>query len=108
MYSRTNLFKTLPLRSATAFFLALLLSACTDPTGPVATAPTIDDGTLTDERGPNNGRLLRSGDFMLELTIFETGVPPEYRAWATMAGQPVDPSALDMNVKLTRLGGVVD
>ena len=34
------------------------------------------------ERGPNNGILLTDGDFVVELAIFETGVPPEYRAWS--------------------------
>ena len=63
---------------------------------------------MTDERGPNNGILLRDDDFVLELAIFETGVPPEYRAWATANNQPVDPDELDLNVQLTRLGGVVD
>ena len=28
------------------------------------------------ERGPHRGRLLAAGDFALELTIFEDGVPP--------------------------------
>lgn len=108
MYSRIKLFKTLRLPSVAAVFVTLMLSACADSTDPVTTESAIDDGTLTDERGPNNGRLLRSGDFMLELAIFETGVPPEYRAWATMAGEPADPTAVDLNVQLTRLGGVVD
>jgi membrane fusion protein, heavy metal efflux system len=108
MYSRKNLFKTPPLTTIAAVFITLLLSACTDSTDTDATTSAVDDGTLIDERGPNNGRLLRSGDFMLELAIFETGVPPEYRAWASVAGQPVDPAAVDLNVKLTRLGGVVD
>lgn len=27
------------------------------------------------ERGPNNGRLLRDGDFALEVTIYETNAP---------------------------------
>ncbi|WP_294130286.1 efflux RND transporter periplasmic adaptor subunit [Pseudohongiella sp.] len=63
---------------------------------------------MTDERGPNNGILLRDDDFVLELAIFETGVPPEYRAWATVNNQPVDPDELDLNVQLSRLGGAVD
>ena len=29
------------------------------------------------EKGPHRGRMLRQGDFALELSIFETGVPPE-------------------------------
>jgi cobalt-zinc-cadmium efflux system membrane fusion protein len=60
------------------------------------------------ERGPNNGRLLRDGEFALELAIFETGVPPEFRAWATRGGEPVDPEAVELAVDLTRLGNRVD
>jgi cobalt-zinc-cadmium efflux system membrane fusion protein len=60
------------------------------------------------ERGPNNGILLRDGDFVLELAIFETGVPPEYRAWITNAGEPVSPNNVDLEVRLIRLGNVVD
>ena len=60
------------------------------------------------EKGPHRGRMLRDGDFALELSIFETGVPPEFRVWLTKAGQPIDPKSVDLNVKLTRLGNVVD
>jgi len=65
-------------------------------------------GEAQEERGPNDGRLLRDGDFALELAIFEEGVPPEYRAWATRAGQPVDPAAVRLVVELTRIGASVD
>jgi len=60
------------------------------------------------EKGPRNGRLLKDGDFILELAIFETGVPPEFRAWATKKGQALSPNDVDLNIKLTRLGGTVD
>lgn len=60
------------------------------------------------ERGPHRGRLLRDGDFALEVTIFETGVPPEFRLYAYRADQPLAPSAVDARIELTRLGGVVD
>ncbi|MFC0116459.1 efflux RND transporter periplasmic adaptor subunit [Pseudoalteromonas xiamenensis] len=60
------------------------------------------------EKGPHRGRMLRDGEFALELAIFETGVPPEFRVWLTNRGQPIDPKAVDLNVKLTRLGNVVD
>jgi cobalt-zinc-cadmium efflux system membrane fusion protein len=56
------------------------------------------------ERGPNNGRMLRDGSFAIELAIFETGVPPEFRAWATDEGKPINPSAVDLTVTLSRLG----
>ena len=61
-----------------------------------------------DERGPNNGRLLRDGDLVVELAIFETGVPPEFRAWVTDGGEPLAPSSVDLSVRLTRLGNQID
>jgi cobalt-zinc-cadmium efflux system membrane fusion protein len=60
------------------------------------------------ERGPHGGRLLRDGGFALELAIFESGVPPEFRAWATSGGKPIDPKHVDLRVRLTRLGNRVD
>ncbi len=58
--------------------------------------------------GPNGSRLLTSGAFALELGIFEQGIPPEFRAWATQDGDAVDPSDFTLSVTLTRLGGRVD
>ncbi|MBL4942518.1 MAG: HlyD family efflux transporter periplasmic adaptor subunit [Colwellia sp.] len=60
------------------------------------------------EKGPNRGRMLRKDDFSIELAIVETGVPPEFRVWATTDGKAIDPSKVDLNVKLTRLGDGID
>lgn len=90
-----------------ALLLVLFLAGCWDAEEPTV-ADAAQEAALTDERGPNNGRLLRDGDFTLELAIFETGVPPEYRAWATVNGVPVAPADVNLNVQLTRLGGIVD
>mgnify|MGYP000209277683 FL=1 len=60
------------------------------------------------EKGPHRGRMLRKDNFAIELAIFETGVPPEFRVWATSDGKAVDPSKVDLNVKLTRLGDGID
>ncbi len=59
-------------------------------------------------KGPNRGRLLTDGDFVLELAIFETGVPPEFRVWVTDAGEPVLPQDVSVHATLTRLGDVKD
>ena len=56
------------------------------------------------ERGLHNGRMLRDGDFALEITIFETGVPPEFRVYPYRAGQPLDPDQVDLTIELGRLG----
>jgi len=60
------------------------------------------------EKGPHRGRILRDGDFALELSIFETGVPPEFRAWATKGGNILSPDDLSLKVNLTRLGNKID
>ncbi len=59
-------------------------------------------------KGAHGGRLLTDGDFVLELAIFETGVPPEFRVWTTLGGMPVRPSDVALQVTLSRLGGIKD
>jgi len=59
-------------------------------------------------KGPHGGRLLTSGDFILELSIFETGVPPEFRAWASLDEELLKPDDVELNITLARLGGKVD
>ena len=60
------------------------------------------------ENGPNRGRMLRKNDFAIELAIFETGVPPEFRVWATTGNKAIDPAKVAVNVKLIRLGDGID
>jgi membrane fusion protein, heavy metal efflux system len=60
------------------------------------------------ERGPHRGRMLRDGDFAVEMTIFEDGVEPEFHVYAYRKDKPVAPSEVQLRVELTRLGGRVD
>ncbi len=60
------------------------------------------------QKGAHNGRLLEDGDFVVELAIFEQGVPPEYRAWASVDGKSLKPSDWKLEVQLIRLGGEVN
>lgn len=60
------------------------------------------------ERGPHNGRMLRDGDFALEVTIFEEGVPPEYRVYAYRGDKPIAPRDVDLTIQLKRLDGEVN
>jgi cobalt-zinc-cadmium efflux system membrane fusion protein len=60
------------------------------------------------ERGPHRGRLLRDGDFAVEITIFETGVPPEFRLYAYLDDKPLPTQSWNANVELHRLDGEVD
>jgi len=60
------------------------------------------------ERGPNRGRLLKSGAFALEITIFEAGSPPQFRVFPYVDGTLVDPASLDVTIALGRLDGAID
>jgi cobalt-zinc-cadmium efflux system membrane fusion protein len=84
--------------------LGLTLAACGRSETP---AESSEHGAAVQEvpKGPHNGRLLADGDFVVELAIFEDGVPPEYRAWVTRQGQPVAPEAVQLTVELARLDG---
>lgn len=60
------------------------------------------------ERGPHRGRMLRDGNFAVEVTIFEDGVEPEFHLYAYRDDKPVRPQDVQIAVELTRLGGRVD
>lgn len=64
-----------------------------------------DEGS---ERGPNGGWLFEAGEFGLELTIFETGMPPEFRAYVYQGGKLRDPAGVTLEVQLKRLGNRTD
>ena len=92
-------------QSSLSGMFVLMLAACGGaPPGDMGA--TVQDEAF--ERGPNNGRILRDGDFTIELAVFEAGVPPEFRAWAARGGQALDPRDVDLSVTLTRLGNRVD
>jgi len=60
------------------------------------------------ERGPHRGRMLKKGPLAVEITIFETGVPPQFRVYPTVDGRPVDPAKVGLTIDLARLGGKID
>lgn len=87
-----------------ALALALPLAACgSDP----APAEHGEEGAEA-EKGPNGGRLLKDGDFAVEVTVFETGQEPQFRVYATRGGEPVDPASVQLTMTLRRLGGEVN
>lgn len=59
-------------------------------------------------RGLHGGRMLSDGTFQIEVTIYERGVPPQFRVYAYENGKPLDPADLTLAITLRRLGGRVD
>lgn len=96
-----------PAQAAFALFALLALNAC----GNGDAQPSEGHGEEQAEeyeRGPHRGRMLRDGDFAVEITIFEDGVDPEFRVYPYVSDRPVDPSSVDLEIDLGRLGGQVD
>ena len=96
---------------AAAGFAALMtLTGCGSQNSASGDGDNIHAGAEEAEaaEGPHGGRLLEEGDFALEMTIFESGVPPEYRIYPFLAGEPVDPSRVALTVRLDRLGDEED
>ena len=60
------------------------------------------------ERGPHRGRLLRDGDFALEVTIYEEGPEPLFRLYPYVKDKPVDPRQVQATITLSRLGPKTD
>ncbi len=87
-----------------ALALALPLGACGSDLAPAEHA---EEGAEA-EKGPNGGRLLKDGDFVVEVTVFETGQEPQFRVYATRGGEPVDPGSVELTMTLRRLGGEVN
>jgi len=96
--------KTIIKRRAVALFILAPLAACGS-----SSEPAEEHGEEGEPaKGPHNGRLLKDGDFAVEMTIFEDGVPPQFRVYPTKDGKPVDAKTVQLTVTLKRLGGEVN
>lgn len=55
-------------------------------------------------KGAHGGRLFTQGGYGLEVTIFETGVEPQFRLYTYQDGKPTDPAQSKVRLTLQRLG----
>ncbi len=55
-------------------------------------------------RGPHRGRLFRDGEFSFEVTIYETGVEPQFRFFAYLNDQPIAAKEVIATAIVNRLG----
>jgi membrane fusion protein, heavy metal efflux system len=56
------------------------------------------------KKGPHGGRLFTQDGYGLELTIFETGVEPQFRLYTFKDGKPLDPAQSEVTLAVERLG----
>ena len=89
--------------------IASLLAACGGPDPAPESAENHGAAAAADyERGPHRGRMLRDGDFAIEVTIFESGVPPQFRLYAYQNDKPLNPGEVVSTIELKRLDGEVN
>lgn len=55
-------------------------------------------------KGSKGGKLFTENGFGLEVTIFEDGVPPQFRLYLYQDGKPLAPNAATVSLSLSRLG----
>ncbi|MBL0768128.1 efflux RND transporter periplasmic adaptor subunit [Sphingopyxis sp. DHUNG17] len=94
------------LLGATSAVALVLLVGCGESASDTKEPTAAEAGEY--ERGPHRGRMLRDGDFALEITIFEDGVDPEFRVYAYRNDKPLKPSEVKLTMELGRLGGKID
>lgn len=91
--------------AASLMALAVGVSAC----GQGAPAERAEgEAAAAYERGPHRGRMLRDGDFALEVTIYEEGPEPLFRLYPYLKDKPVDPRQVQATITLSRLGPKTD
>ncbi len=56
-----------------------------------------------DDLGPHGGKILQEKDFELEVSIFEDGCAPHFRAYPRSAGKPLNPEDVTVTIELERL-----
>ncbi|MBT9470813.1 MAG: efflux RND transporter periplasmic adaptor subunit [Phenylobacterium sp.] len=86
---------------------ASLIAGCGDRSK-TSTEAGAEAGPAEYERGPHNGRLLRDGNFSLEVTIYEEGPEPLFRLYPYLKDKPLDPRQVQVSIALTRLGPKID
>ncbi|MEQ3650559.1 HlyD family efflux transporter periplasmic adaptor subunit [Hyphomonas sp.] len=101
----------IPYPMAVAGLTALLILAGCDGSNSTSkndAGTHVQDESSETAKGPHGGQLLEEDLFALEMTIFESGVPPEYRIYPYHDSEPLDPSRVALTVRLDRLGDEED
>src|SRR3972149_9526684 len=59
-------------------------------------------------KGPHGGRLLSEENFQIEITIYERGIPPQFRVYVFDKGKAVNLAEVKLTIELHRLGARVE
>lgn len=59
-------------------------------------------------RGRHNGILLEKDEFAIELTLYDTDVPPEFRAYPYFQERSIDPSTVNLRMEAKSSENIID
>lgn len=63
-----------------------------------------DEGSDEEKKGPKGGKLFTTDRFSVEVTIYEKGVPPQFRLYLYENNKPLPPATAKAAITLSRLG----
>jgi membrane fusion protein, heavy metal efflux system len=95
-------------RLSAVVILSAILAGCGQGSPKAPDGEAHESAAAEYERGPHRGRLLRDGDFALEITLYEEGPAPLFRLYAYKDDKPVDPKDVQVSIALSRLGPKID
>jgi len=92
----------------TAFFLAAiaLTAGCNNQEMGCNSSEHGEDAAPEQAKGPHGGKLFQTGDFAIEVTIYEPEIPPQSHVYAYEKGKLVDPSEVNLVTELHRIDRV--
>lgn len=62
------------------------------------------DADADQKKGPKGGKLFETDDFGVEVTIYEKGVPPQFRVYLYEKDKPLSPTVAKVAITLSRIG----
>jgi len=99
MFSPKKILPIILVLILTAFFASVILKT---------EKMTVSEEHLETEKteitkGLHGGKLFQKDGFAVEITIYEEGIPPEFRVFIQDQGKPVNLNAVELSVELKRL-----
>lgn len=92
----------------TALAGVLFMAGCSEKQGAKTAPGESPEAAKEYEKGPHGGRLLRSGKFAVEVTIYERGVPPQFRVYGFEGDKPLSAKDFTATIELVRHGNRVE
>lgn len=79
-------------------------AASAAPDAPAMQSVGMGNAEVQAAKGPHGGKIFRQGEFAVEVTIYESGVPPRFRLYLFENNKPLAPRSASVVLTVSRLG----